>query len=773
MRGSRAASSRPDKAGRPDLRSLLVRMIRRPADESAIEELARDSVLTTASIGRVLAGLTPDPVSFAARYHCPPDEFAREIGAAYRQLHGMKLREPGKYARLRGTLGFICFTVTALSAAAGHGNEATPPGVLTAMQDLLDDSDVRDLFYELYRPAGRPDPDGDPGAVRNAELARAYWKGLDLSSLRVHRIGTTSFILTCRVRVLGGERLVLKCLLFPYAEIPAIADATSKYALDYPSGTVPSTVLVHSSADKWILMDFAAGLTLQEFLESERQRSPHEDTAAVRADLLASVGPQLLEVLCSLHHGGFEHCDLTPSNIIVVAKTDITKPDGAIERGAIERLLLIDLGRNYLYTRQAGITESRESLFVAPEVKDDKPTASSDLYSLGMILAELADPEGALHGVLPDSLYRYTPQMARFIEDLIDADPENRLLIFHPQTGQDMYDNLRSAFADELKLIAADGQVTFKEPTWARTLIELLLPSSRQAGHRLWIWRQTRSAHAAISQHSGYLLAWSVVSTAAWYVIFAVALLWGLRDVGIDAWSTPVTIIQKVTGSGSSLPVIDKLRAANYQFQNWRVTLPAPVLAFSIGLAGTKYYQNILAGLTTRVMSGYRAFWTEVFVRYTSFAVLIPALIGNLVQPRWWPWLAGFGYVPPAITSYLCYSLARRNLDRARTLSTVRTSADPVLQAYGQWWSSMALLVIALLGLAAGLQAHVVHDVWVYVLSIAALNIVILYAVKCIHFAPSIRGSLTRAFIAGERYDTKRRSGSGCLDGFRTRGPSG
>ena len=57
-----------------------------------------------------------------------------------------------------------------------------------------------------------------------------------------------------------------------------------------------------------------------------------------------------------------------------------------------------------------------------------------------------------------------------------------------------------------------------------------------------------------------------------------------------------------------------------------------------------------------------------------------------------------------------------------------------------------------------GLQAHVVHDVWVYVLSIAALNIVILYAVKCTYFAPSIRGSLTRAFIAGERYDTKRRN---------------
>lgn len=63
------------------------------------------------------------------------------------------------------------------------------------------------------------------------------------------------------------------------------------------------------------------------------------------------------------------------------------------------------------------------------------------------------------------------------------------------------------------------------------------------------------------------------------------------------------------------------------------------LLAFSIGLAGTKYYQNILAGLTARVMSGRQAFLTDVFMRYMSFAVLAPAIVGVLVQPQWWPWL--------------------------------------------------------------------------------------------------------------------------------------
>jgi hypothetical protein len=146
-----------------------------------------------------------------------------------------------------------------------------------------------------------------------------------------------------------------------------------------------------------------------------------------------------------------------------------------------------------------------------------------------------------------------------------------------------------------------------------------------------------------------------------------------------------------------------------------------------------------------------------IFIRYTSFAVLAPALVGNLVQPQWWPWLAGIGYLPATITSYQCHSLARRNLRDASALSTVRTAPDPVLQAYGQWSSSMGFLALALLGLALGMRLHMVHDVWVYTASLCAVNVVIMYAVKSVYFGPSVRGSLIRALIAGERWEMSRR----------------
>jgi hypothetical protein len=68
----------------------------------------------------------------------------------------------------------------------------------------------------------------------------------------------------------------------------------------------------------------------------------------------------------------------------------------------------------------------------------------------------------------------------------------------------------------------------------------------------------------------------------------------------------------------------------------------------------------------------------------------------------------------------------------------------------------MGFLVLALLGLAVGVRLHAVHDMWVYTASLCALNVVIMYGVKCVYFAPSVRGALTRAFIAGERWEAVR-----------------
>lgn len=715
-------------------KDLLIRAVQ--CDGGALAELAAESALTTANISHVLLGLAGDPISFEMGYGCRPEDFFREIGAMYADL-----KKAVGHERLRGFLGYVRFTMLGLRVAARTLSQEASAGAIREMRDLLADGQVREVFYAVYKPSGQRE-------------AASYWKGLDLDSLEVHRVGSTSVILKCRVASLGGEVRALKCLLFPYSQIPGIADATRRYAEDYPSGKVPCTVHIYASTDKWILMDFAAGPTLAEFLSQERLRAAagadnadssrglrRSSVAAVRVDLLASVGPQLLDAAQQLHAAGFEHRDLTPSNIIVVTKPDIRQPNGKVQRGAIERLVLIDLGRNYLFTRQAGVAENKEAGFVAPEVKDGEPAPSSDIYSLGMILAEVADPEGTLDGVVSDALYRYAPYMARFVEDLIDASPDNRLLIFGQRVQLDLYDGLRAIFADLLKLLIADEPALIK-PGRSRQFLELFLPSSRQVGHRLRIWREMRSAHPAIDQYSGYLLGWSVACTTAWYVIFTVTVLWGLRDLGVDATPTTLTAAEDFTRSGSWLPAVS----------DWRFSLQSALLGFSIGMAGARYYQNIFAGLTARSLGGRRAFWTEVFLRGTSFCALPPILFGNIVEQRWWPWLCAIGFVWPTTASFLSYTQARHCLKRARELSIVSVSVDPSLEAFGQWWTSMAFMISGIVIIATCLQLGWAHDYWLFAVWFCVINVVQMYAIKCAYFAPTVRGALTRAFIAGERW---------------------
>lgn len=151
---------------------------------------------------------------------------------AYQRLKDARAPGQASDRRLRGVLGFIVFTITALRVAAGTGGaEAAELG---QSQDLLDDGDVREVFYELYRPAGRPRPGAAQQAPAASDLARAHWKALDPASLRVHRVGTTSFILTGNVTVLGGEPLALKRVLFPYTQVPARGSVRRLFAGDDP-----------------------------------------------------------------------------------------------------------------------------------------------------------------------------------------------------------------------------------------------------------------------------------------------------------------------------------------------------------------------------------------------------------------------------------------------------------------------------------------------------------------------------------------------------------
>jgi uncharacterized membrane protein YhaH (DUF805 family) len=134
----------------------------------------------------------------------------------------------------------------------------------------------------------------------------------------------------------------------------------------------------------------------------------------------------------------------------------------------------------------------------------------------------------------------------------------------------------------------------------------------------------------------------------------------------------------------------------------------------------------------------------------------VPVLYGNLVQPQFWLWLLVFGYTGIAVNNYLTYRLATRSLSESAMLSTVPRTPDPTLKAYSAWWSNLGLYVLALVGIAIGLQIGALHDRLLYITAAALMNFSLYYVGKCIIFAPDVRGCLSRAFIAGERSSAAR-----------------
>ena len=759
------------------LEKLLGQLAKYQNTKTMRETLANLEQLTTANLERVLRSLL-DPGSFYIDYFPNIDDFEEGLRKEYqrlrknkkawkaywKQLNNSSIVEPKE---LQGALGLICFTIQLLKIS-GYRDQALSTSTREQLQDLLNDFTVQNWFYKIYEPTMLVDDTTDqisptpgkenPKAEENLRLAKEYWQELNLKDpldpdnpdpLVLYRVGTTSFILRCRINTLAGEKLVLKCLLFPYTQIRPIVKATRDYAKTYLPGKVPMTAKVRSSNDKWILMDFKEGPTLRELLDKRREEE-RSTPPLLRTDLLASIGEPLLKALSSLPPE-IQHEDLTPSNIIVSKNED-----------GSQRIVLIDLGRNYVHLHKIWLPDNREALFIAPEVRDDNSSSDkTDLYSFGMILIDLVDPQGVQSIMIPDSLYQYAPTLARFVEDLIDVNPNNRLLIFNKK-------DLLSTFADELKVLPSDPevkpgmhlrlwgrQIEIKPEVhlWVQQIRDLFYPSSQLALLRE-LWRLDQSPkHTEIARYSGRLYRWLIFCTIHWNLIFAICFLWGLRDFGVDAFPTFVNIARAlIHNCGNCIPGIDSLQQQGHYIRNIMLNLPARLAIFSV-MAQTKYYQNILAKLTVKQMRNRLARVTEVTLRGSAICSLVPILIANLYQPRLWLIMLSVGYATVCLNNFLCYRLAIRTLKSARKerLSTVSRSDDPVLEAFGSWGPTMAAYMVLMIALWIGLQIGFLRDEWLYVIATVGVSVIILLISRCIKFAPSLRGSLSRAFIAGER----------------------
>ncbi|MBW4716422.1 protein kinase domain-containing protein [Saccharothrix obliqua] len=727
---------------------------------------------------RVLARVPLDKLSFQLEAGV---ERAVAISALTTWCQGFKTGRAGGHQRREsavfGYLSVLLITLITMEPADA-GEERREHDCRGVCQALVRDASVRQALVELYSPA------------RDAQRhVGTEWENVRGARFEFHRHGSTSFLLHGKPERVTARRteFALKCVLFPYADIPVIAAKTRSYELDHNAldehgRPVGHMVRVWASTDNWILMDFAEGRTLAEEIEELKRenelpvvgrfrlRTP-SPAGNVRLDLIRRIGLPLLAALAELHRTGKRHEDLSPTNVIVRRRV----PD---RDGRAYDLTFVDFGRNYLYSGAFGGTHTAQSVYVAPEVRaNSEDVTKADLYSLGRILIALGDVGENRDDTIPDRFYGQAPLIARVIEDLIDVRPDRRLLVFPvPIEDADVYHYLRQVLEQELDVTQAalvdDPDLRPRAVPYDRftvfETVRTLFPASREPKRRRRVYRMRKQQGVLNdprrSMHARWLLFFSVVSSLSYFLSFTVCVLWYLRDLGIDVLGPPIQLLLRPWDVPPGvIPFVDDLRVPGYQLggESVRANLPARIIGLSFALASVRYYQNILGGVTTLVARSPALpgaplrIAAEVAIRLMAPWAVWLILWVNLVDASAWPWGTAIGYSGVVFSNLLCAAFATRYLALARKnrLSTVPPEHQKLigLDGFRQWGPTITLYSVTVWIFAYLIVNGTLHDTYVYALSVALVNVGVFYVLKTGINAMDVRTGLNRCFLAAER----------------------
>jgi serine/threonine protein kinase len=482
---------------------------------------------------------------------------------------------------------------------------------------------------------------------------------------------------------------------------------------------------------------------------------------AVRAGEAAKRKPSREAAEGSLPPG--VHGDLTPSNILVTDAPGLT-------------FTLIDFGRNYLYTQAIPGQAYWDASYLAPEIKkEDGPAEKADLYSLGKLLITFGLQGGRPGDIIPDAFYARTPFIARFLEDLVQDDPAQRLTIFADHGGesgrQSSYAALRTFFTEELDAVKAAEKEGLKlgEDSYLAVLLDLLKPMSGAPARQWRLWRKRRNQEHYRRREQGtytrWLFMWSSVAAIAGTITFAAVVTWFLRDAGWSWGDRAIEAVQKLTGGNPNrFPVIDDLRMPGYHVPDLAANWPARLVGFSYVLIGARYYQSLFASLTPllgrrRGLSGWRALLAEFFMRAETVTAMVLVLAATLFDARWWPIASAIGQTMSLFCNWAVVSFATKALAEARGhgISTVAQDDHAItgLDSFHEWVPSSLFYAAVVWLIGSLIYIQVLHDIPIYAISVAAVNIFLFYMIKCGIGAPTIRVAIARACLAAERVRVK------------------
>ncbi|MBL0885522.1 protein kinase domain-containing protein [Myceligenerans indicum] len=699
----------------------------------------------------------------------------------------------GPAARTTGRLGFLLLTLASMYCSdrvrfhGEQGEEVRVAGTTSAeiCRRMVDDPQVRASLLDLYAP-GLAVPSGD----RPSPAARSEWATVEGARLQFHHHGTTSFILRGRAAHSSQGRtptFALKCVIYPYLTIPAIAAATRDYLEDYGTLDEDSAPVPHvwASHGSWILMDFLPGRTLAEHLRgraAERPAPRREILRELDVEALETYGAAVVRALAELQRLGRRHNDLTPSNVIV-QEDEVTGV----------RARFVDLGVNHLHTRSVPGVPPGETVYVAPEVRREGAGDGnlSDLYSLGMLLVAVAGAPHTPDGTVPDAFYVASTGMARLLEDLVDAEPGRRLAVCGAHRSREGAGSpagmLRRLYDDEVEVLSANRSVDAERDLLDRVRERvpgaeavarqrrILKVLARQAGSGRAARGRMRPGstaplggaalpplHASQLRRSRYLRRWSLVCTVALWAATALLLTLWSRDAGIGWQARWLDVATRLPGVVTDpLSVLDGLRLDGHHGADFWGNLPSRLVAFTFALVGLRMYLEIFAALTPlplgsrRGMLRARTVTAEVALRVLAVSPAVYVLAPTLLSREWWPALTAIGLWTFCLAFWACLWFARDALRRARRigLSTVPAGEIPTLGRFEQWIPTLLLYASAVLVIGTLLMTGVLHDELAYAAFASVINIAIFYVKNAGTDAPLVRVGLSRAVLAAERLD--------------------
>ncbi|MEV7803278.1 serine/threonine-protein kinase [Microbispora sp. NPDC088329] len=252
-----------------------------------------------------------------------------------------------------------------------------------------------------------------------------------------------------------GRRVAIKFVRFPGGVPDRDWEARFRHEATIMARLChPGTPAVHDAGAyddplrgrrQFIVMEYVEGAGLDDVVA---------ETGALPVGWVASIGAQVAAVLDAAHAGGILHRDLKPANLML-------RPDGSVQ--------VVDFGLAIMHDPAlTKLTRTGEMLgtesYMSPEqVRQEEPTARSDLYALGCVLHELLTGRTLFTGptafsvmrqqvsVPPAPAGRWRAGVPAGLDDLLLSmlakNPEDR-----PGSAREVHDRLMPYLADTAPL---------------------------------------------------------------------------------------------------------------------------------------------------------------------------------------------------------------------------------------------------------------------------------------------------------------------------------